>query len=59
MERSDLETRRRRAERILAGLPGDVMDSCVSDMAAAVVAMLLSEPTLEADEGGDASGDLR
>ena len=44
---------------ILAGLPADVMDECVEDLAEAVVAMLLSQGTTEPDEHEHESGDLR
>ena len=43
---------------ILAGLPAHVMDECVEDMAEAVVGMLLSQATTEANERDDASGGL-
>jgi hypothetical protein len=44
---------------ILAGLPADVMDECVEDLAEAVVAMLLSQAAIEPDEDEHASGNLR
>jgi len=44
---------------ILAGLPADVMDELVDDIAAAVVAMLLSQTAIESDEDEHASGNLR
>ena len=47
------------SEAILAGLPPYVMDECVADLADAVVAMLLSQASLQADEGQDESSDLR
>jgi hypothetical protein len=43
---------------ILAGLPAHVMDELVSDLAEAVVAILLSQAAAEADEGDDESGGL-
>ena len=55
---SAVAARRRRAEQIMAGLPADVMDSLVDDMAEAVVAMLLSQAVIEANEGDDAGSDL-
>jgi hypothetical protein len=44
---------------VLAGLPADVMDELVADLAEAVVATLLSQAAIDADEEDDASGDLR
>ena len=49
----------RSPEAILTGLPADVMDELVEDMAEAVVAMLLSQAAAEPDDSDDASGDLR
>jgi len=49
----------RSPEAILAGLPADVMDECVKDLAEAVVAILLSQAATEPGEEDDASGDLR
>jgi len=59
----------RRPEAVLAGLPpialatgglpAEVMDGLVEDLAEAVLAVLLSQETAEADEHDDASGDLR
>jgi len=48
----------RQPEAILAGLPAHVMDELVSDLAEAVVAVLLSQAATEADEGDDESGGL-
>ncbi len=59
MGRSDIETRRRRAEGVIAGLPADVMDECVADMAEAVVAMLLAGEHTETDDDADTSSHLR
>jgi hypothetical protein len=58
MERANNETRRRRAEGIISLLPADVMDSCVADMAEAVIAMLLAGEQPETDDD-DADGYLR
>jgi hypothetical protein len=58
MERVDIEARRRRAERIAAGLPSHVMDECVADVAEAVIAMLLAGEQPETDED-DTSSHLR
>jgi hypothetical protein len=44
---------------ILAGLPADVMDELVDDLADAVVAILLSQATTDPGKEDDASGDLR
>lgn len=44
---------------LLAGLPADVMDELVDDMADAVVAMLLKHAATQTDEEDDASGNLR
>ncbi len=44
---------------ILAGLPADVMDELVDDLADAVVATLLSQGTTDPGKEDDASGDLR
>jgi hypothetical protein len=49
----------RSPEAIPAGLPADVMDECVEDLAEAVVAMLLSQAAIEPDEDEHASGHLR
>jgi len=49
----------RPSEAILAGLPAQVMDELVSDLADAVVAILLSQTATDADEKDDASGSLR
>ena len=49
----------RSPEAILAGLPADVMDECVEDLAEAVVAMLLSQAAIEPDDDEHESGDLR
>ena len=48
----------RQAEAILAGLPAHVMDELVSDLAEAVLAVLLSEGAPEPDERDDESGRL-
>jgi hypothetical protein len=40
------------------GLPAHLMDECVEDLAEAVVAMLLSQATTEANERDDAGGSL-
>ncbi|MGD0112246.1 MAG: hypothetical protein ABSD48_10295 [Armatimonadota bacterium] len=59
MKRRNMKTKKRPGEAILAGLPADAIDSCVDDMAEAVVAILLTEAPTRADESDDASGDLR
>ncbi len=52
-------TNTRQPADILAGLPADVMDELVDDLAEAVVAILLSQAASDASEKDDASGDLR
>jgi hypothetical protein len=59
MERADTETRRRRAEQIITGLPADVMDECVADMAEGVIAMLLAGESTETDDDATESSNLR
>ena len=49
----------RQPEAVLAGLPAEVIDGLVEDMADAVVAMLLNPETVETVECDDESGDLR
>ena len=49
----------RRPEAVVAGLPAQVMDELVDDLAEAVVAMLLSQAAIEPDDDEHASGDLR
>jgi hypothetical protein len=49
----------REPEAILAGLPAEIMDGLVEDLADAVVAMLLSTAPAEPGKEGDESGDLR
>lgn len=49
----------RAAETILNGLPAEVVDGLVEDLAEAVVAMLLQRKSVEAPEEDDASGNLR
>ena len=49
----------RAAEAVVAGLPAEVIDGLVEDLAEAVVAMLLSTAPAEPGEEDDASGDLR
>ena len=50
----------REPEPVLAGLPDEVMDGLVEDLAEAVVAMLLHQQATESDESDDAeSRDLR
>jgi hypothetical protein len=46
-------------EAVVPGLPADVMDECVEDLAEAVVAILLSQAAVEPDDDEHASGDLR
>ena len=58
MGSSTMDARKRRSEAIVAGLPADVMDELVADMAEAVLAML-SEAATEADGCDEESGDLR
>jgi hypothetical protein len=48
----------RQPEAILAGLPAHVMDELVSDLAEAVLAVLLSAGTSEPGGSDDASGSL-
>ena len=55
---STIDSRKRRAEAIVAGLPAHVMDELVEDLAGAVLAML-SEAATEADGCDEESGDLR
>ena len=59
MRRRNMKTRKSQAEAILAGLPAHVMDSCVDDMADAVVAMLLKQVASEMDDDADESSHLR
>ncbi len=59
MERGDTETRRRRAEGIITGLPADLMALCVADIAEAVIAMLLAGESAEPDDDADTSSNLR
>ena len=49
----------RQPEDVLAGLPVEVMDGLVEDLADAVVAMLLNPNTAAADKRDDESRDLR
>jgi len=57
----------RRPEAVLAGLPAEVLEGLIEDLAEAVVAILLSQAaacgersrTAEPNEDDDASGDLR
>jgi hypothetical protein len=58
MDPSKKTTNKRRSEAVLAGLPGQVMDELVEDMAEAVVAMLLDRESAEPGESDDASGSL-
>jgi hypothetical protein len=44
----------RRPEAVLAGLPAEVMDAVVKDMADAIVAMLLDQQATESDKSDDA-----
>jgi len=59
MRPANIDANTRRSEAIFAGLPAQVMDELVSDLADAVVAILLSQAATDADEKDDASGDLR
>ena len=49
----------REPEAVVTGLPAEVIDGLVEDMADAVVAMLLNPETVETVECDDESGDLR
>lgn len=49
----------REPEAVLAGLPAEVMDGLVEDLAEAVVAMLLPPASAEPGKEGDESSDLR
>jgi len=50
----------RELEAVVAGLPAEVMDGLVGDMADAIVAMLLDQQATESNESDDAEGsDLR
>jgi hypothetical protein len=49
----------REPEAVVAGLPAEVMDGLVEDLAEAVVAMLLRPPSAEPGTEDDASRDLR
>jgi len=49
----------REPEPVLAGLPAEVMDELVKDLAEAVVAMLLPPASAEPGKEDDESGDLR
>ena len=59
MRRRDMKIKKSQAEAILAGLPADVMDELVEDMAEAVVAMLLKQAASEMDDDADESSQLR
>ena len=56
---SKINANSRRAENILAGLPADVMDELVDDVAEAVVAVVLRQAATQTDEEDDASSGLR
>jgi hypothetical protein len=54
-----MKTKKCTSEAILAGLPADVMDELVSDLAEAVVAILLDRESAETSDSDDESSHVR
>ncbi len=59
MRRRSMKTKKCTSEAILAGLPADVMDELVSDLAEAVVAILLDRESAETSDSDDESSHVR
>ena len=59
MRPANIDANTRRSEAIFAGLPAQVMDELVSDLAEAVVAILLDRESAETSDSDDESSHLR